>query len=103
MDLLDPDFWLAVAVVAAGIGGLALVLRAVVRGRKEKRRYRELEAEIADIATREQVQLLRHRDLDAFTKRVNEIRARKGQEPVPKAVLAKIQYDLMYVLDESDP
>ncbi len=101
-EITDPDLWKAVAVLAGAIIGIAIVGYAAAKGRAEKKRYKELEAEIADIVSREEIQLLRHRDLDAFTQRVNEIRAKKGQEPVPKEFLAKIQYNLMYALDESD-
>jgi hypothetical protein len=98
----DPDMWRTVAVLAGGVIGIAIVGYAAAKGRAEKKRYKELEAEVDDIISREEIQLLRHRDLDAFTQKVNEIRAKKGQEAVPKEFLAKIQYNLMYALDESD-
>jgi len=101
-DYTDPDLWKTVAVFAGGIIGIAILGYVAAKGRAERKRYKELEAEIVDIVSREEIQLLRHRDLDGFTQRVNEIRAKKGQEPVPKEFLAKIQYNLMYALDESD-
>ena len=89
-DLTDMDTWMAVAVLV-GVVVIAVVAGyAAAKGMRERRRRRELEAELADIVRREEIQLLRHRDLDGFAKRVNEIRARKGQEPVPKEFLAKI-------------
>ena len=102
MDLLDPNFWIAVAILAVAIAGVAVVLWAVVKGQRDRKRTQELEDELEDILGREEIQLLRHRDLDAFAARVNEIRAAKGQEPVPKEFLEKIRYNLMYALDESD-
>ena len=102
MDLTDPELWLAIAVVMMLIIGLIFVVVIAVRGMRERRRYMELEAELADILGREEVQRLRHRDLDTFAAKVNEIRRQKGQEPVAKEFLAKIQYNLMYALDESD-
>jgi len=102
MDLTDPDFWIAIAIVAVAIAGLAVIASAALKGHREKQRYEELEAELQDILSREEIQLLRHRDLDAFAARVNQIRAAKGQEPVPKEFLEKIRYNLMYALDESD-
>lgn len=102
MDLTDADLWIAIAIVAVAIAGLAVIASAALKGRREKQRYEELEAELQDILSREEIQLLRHRDLDAFAARVNEIRAAKGQEPVPKEFLEKIRYNLMYALDESD-
>ena len=77
-DMADPDTWLALAVVVVFIGGLALVAYSAVKGTRERKRAKELEAELADILSREEIQLLRHRDLERFAKRVNEIRAKKG-------------------------
>jgi hypothetical protein len=102
VDLLDPDFWITIAMIAVAIAGLAVVAWAAVKGRRDRKRAQELEEELADILSREEIQLLRHRDLDAFSAKVNEIRAAKGQEPVPKEFLEKIRYNLMYALDESD-
>jgi uncharacterized protein HemX len=102
VDLLDPDFWIAIAIVAVAIAGLSVVAWAAARGHRDRKRTRELEEELEDILSREEIQLLRHRDLDAFAKRVNEIRRSKGQEPVPKEFLEKIRFNLMYALDESD-
>ncbi|UCC93365.1 MAG: hypothetical protein JSW25_01465 [Thermoplasmata archaeon] len=79
-----------------------MIVWAVVKGQRESKRAQELEEELEDILSREEIQLLRHRDLDAFAEKVNEIRRAKGQEPVPKEFLEKIRYNLMYALDESD-
>ena len=81
---------------------MAVVAWAAVKGGKDRKRSRELEEELADVLSREEIQLLRHRDLDAFADKVNSIRRAKGQEPVPKEFLEKIRYNLMYALDESD-
>ncbi len=102
VDMADADTWLGLAVVVVIIAGLSLIVYSAVKGARERKRAKELEAELADILSREEIQLLRHRDLDGFAKRVNEIRAKKGQEPVPTEFLGKIQYNLMYALDESD-
>jgi hypothetical protein len=99
---MDPDTWIAVAVIAVAVAGIAVVAWATVKGGRDRKRTRELEEELEDILSREEIQLLRHRDLDAFAAKVNEIRAAKGQEPVPKEFLEKIRYNLMYALDESD-
>jgi hypothetical protein len=48
----------------------------------------------------ERIARLRHRDLEAFAKELNIIRAKKGKRGIPKATLAKIQYNLMYSIDE---
>lgn len=102
VDLLDPVFWLALGALIAIFVALAAIGLAAVRGWRERKLRAELEAQLLDIEDREEVQRLRHRDFDAFCARVNEIRARKGQKPVEREFLAKIQYNLMYALDESD-
>jgi hypothetical protein len=93
---------MAIGILAVAIGGMAAVAWVAMKGNREKRQYEDLEAELEDIIAREEIQLLRHRDLDEFSQKVNEIRRAKGQEPVPKEFLEKIRYNLMYALDESD-
>ena len=102
VDLLDPGFWLAVGALVAGLVALALLSWAAWRVAKDMSRRKALERELEDILSREDMQRLRHRDFDAFCAKVNEVRVAKGQAPVEKAFLAKIQYNLMYALDESD-
>jgi len=102
VDLLDPVFWLAIGALIAIFVALAAIGLAAVRGWRERKLSAELTAQLMDIEDREEVQRLRHRDFDAFCARVNEIRAKKGQKPVEREFLAKIQYNLMYALDESD-
>lgn len=101
-DFSDPMTWVAVVILAALCVGLGIIAWVAFRGWKERSQRIKLEEEIKDILGREEIQLLRHRDFDGFCKRVNEIRAQKGQTSVDKAFLAKIQYNLMYALDESD-
>ncbi len=88
--------------MAVAVAGLSVLAWALVKGYREQKRAEELEEELEEILSREEIQLLRHRDLDAFADRVNEIRRAKGQDPVPKEFLEKIRYNLMYALDESD-
>jgi Tfp pilus assembly protein PilE len=102
VDMTDPMFWLGLVVLATLIAGLGAIGWSGYKGYVERKRRMALEAEVADILSREEIQLLRHRDFEAFVKRVNEIRAKKGQAPVESEFLAKIQYNLMYALDESD-
>ena len=102
VDVLDPDFLLAVAAFGVGMAGIAAIAIVAFRGYKEAKDRQRLEKELDDILAREEIQLLRHRDFDAFVAKVNEIRAKKGQTPVERDFLIKIQYNLMYALDESD-
>ena len=102
VDVTDPDFLLAVAAFAVGIAGIAALAMVVYRGLRENKDRQRLESELDEILSREEIQLLRHRDFDAFVAKVNEVRARKGQSAVEREFLIKIQYNLMYALDESD-
>lgn len=102
VELTDTELWLWLAVVVIGVAGLATVAWAAFRGLRERRQRTELEAELEDIVGREEIQVLRHRDFDAFVRKVNEIRASKGLQAVEADRLRAIQYNLMYALDESD-
>jgi hypothetical protein len=82
--------------------GVGIIAWITFKGWKDRSHRLKLEAEIKEILGREEIQLLRHRDFEGFCKKVNKIRARKGQTPVDAEFLAKIQYNLMYALDESD-
>jgi hypothetical protein len=63
-------------------------------------RYRRARARVERLRHMELIARLRHRDLDAFAKELNIIRAKKGKKGIPKATLARIQYNLMYAIDE---
>lgn len=63
-------------------------------------RYRRAKARVERLQHMEKLARLRHRDLDAFAKELNIIRAKKGKRGIPKATLVKIQYNLMYSIDE---
>jgi hypothetical protein len=94
--------WVAIGVLVTLAIGLAILGWTAVKGFSERKKRLELEREIVDILGREEIQLLRHRDFDGFCAKVNKIREEKGQAPVDNEFLAKIQYNLMYALDESD-
>ena len=101
-DFGDPWTYVAIVIIIAFAIGMAMLGLSVLKGYKETKRRNEIEAELADILKREELQLLRHRDFDGFVQRVNEMRAEKGQSPIEREFLEKIQYNLMYALDESD-
>lgn len=50
--------------------------------------------------TKERLARLRHRDFKAFCLEVNNLRAAKKQKPIPVEILKKVQYNLMYSIDE---
>jgi hypothetical protein len=62
--------------------------------------YQRALAKVDKIRHMEKIARLRHRDLEAFAKELNIIRAKKGKKGIPKATLARIQYNLMYSIDE---
>jgi hypothetical protein len=49
---------------------------------------------------KERLARLRHRDFKAFCIEVNNMRADKRQKPIPVEILKKVQYNLMYSIDE---
>jgi hypothetical protein len=101
-DFGDSWTYVAIGVLIAFAIGMAMLGLSAFKGYKEMKKRTAIEAELDDILRREELQLLRHRDFDGFVKRVNEMRAEKGQSPIEREFLEKIQYNLMYALDESD-
>ena len=49
---------------------------------------------------REWLARLRHRDFDAFCIEVNNQRAERHETPIPTELLKKVQYNLMYTIEE---
>jgi hypothetical protein len=52
------------------------------------------------ILRKEHLARLRHRDFDAFCTEINNMRARRNEKPIPLDLLRKVQYNLMYTIDE---
>jgi len=65
------------------------------------RRLRDAKQRIDDIRHLEYLARLRHRDLDAFAKELNILRAKKGKRGIPTATLEKIQFNLTYSIEEN--
>ena len=63
-------------------------------------RLREARARMEKVRHLENLARLRHRNLDAFAKELNILRAKKGKRGVPSATLEKIQFDLTYSIEE---
>jgi len=64
------------------------------------RRLKTARERLDTIRHMENLARLRHRNLDAFAKELNILRAKKGKRGVPTATLEKIQFNLMYSIDE---
>ena len=52
------------------------------------------------ILRKEHLARLRHRDFDAFCTEVNNMRAQRNEKAIPLDLLRKVQYNLMYTIDE---
>ena len=88
-----------IAVVLFVVFIITLIITAVIYFSASSR-YRRALARVEKVRHMEKIARLRHRDLEAFAKELNIIRAKKGKKGIPKATLARIQYNLMYSIDE---
>jgi hypothetical protein len=79
---------------------LAVIIYVGVVVGKISKAERAARARLEDQQYKEHISRLRHRDLEAFQKELNIMRAKKGQRGLPKETLKKIQYNLMYSIDE---
>lgn len=52
------------------------------------------------IERKERLARLRHRDFSAFCLEVNNMRAQRKEKPIPVELLRKVQFNLMYTIDE---
>jgi len=52
------------------------------------------------IGRKERLARLRHRDFAAFCVEVNNMRAQRKEKPIPVELLKKVQFNLMYTIDE---
>ncbi len=97
MDIQSLKLYLLIAALALGLICAAL---AYVRKSRLDREIIELEIELQKLLKKERLDRMRHEDFDKFCDEVNAMRAKNGREPIPKAFLKKVQYNLMYSLDE---
>jgi hypothetical protein len=85
------------AVVSAGLACLCYVAFCAYRnGRNLSRTW----GRHKKIQRKEWLARLRHRDFDAFCIEVNNQRAERNEKPIPTELLKKVQYNLMYTIDE---
>lgn len=86
--------WTAVII---GLACLAYV------GYCSRRNSRALAAALArheKLGRKEHLARLRHRDFAAFCVEVNNMRAQRNEKPIPVELLRKVQFNLMYTIDE---
>ena len=96
---MDPKVVAIVALIMFLIFIVVLVYTAISYASASSS-YKKAKAKVERIRQMERLARLRHRDLDAFAKELNILRAKKGKRGIPKATLAKVQYNLMYSIDE---
>ena len=85
------------AFVAIGVACLAYV------GYCASRNGRALAAarsRLEKMGRKERLARLRHRDFAAFCLEVNNMRAQRKEKPIPVELLRKVQFNLMYTIDE---
>jgi hypothetical protein len=97
MDLASLKIYILIAILAFGIIGAAVVY--IKRSRLD-REIIELEIELKKLLKKERLDRLRHADFEKFCEEVNAIRQKNGREPIPQAYLKKVQYNLMYSIDD---
>jgi len=100
MDTATRDMLVLIAgwaAVAAGLACLGYVAYASWRtGRLLSRAW----GRHKKLLRKEWLARLRHRDFDAFCMEVNNQRAERNEKPIPVELLKKVQYNLMYTIDE---
>ena len=100
MDAATRDVLVLVAgwaVVSAGLVCLGYVAYAAWRtGRLLSGAW----ARHKKLLRKEWLARLRHRDFEAFCLEVNNQRAERNEKPIPVELLKKVQYNLMYTIDE---
>jgi len=100
MDAATQDLLVLVlgwAVVFAGLTCLGYIVYAAWRtGRLLNGAW----ARHKRLQRKEWLARLRHRDFDAFCIEVNNQRAERNEKPIPAELLKKVQYNLMYTIDE---
>jgi len=85
------------AIVLIGVSCLCYVGYCSVRNGRSLQRVR---AAHDRLLRKERLARLRHRDFNAFCIEVNNMRAERREKPIPVELLRKVQYNLMYTIDE---
>ena len=91
---------IAIVVIVMFILFLAVLGYTIAMYAGASKRLRDARGRMDHIRHMEHLSRLRHRSLEAFAKELNILRAKKGKRGIPTATLEKIQYNLMYSIDE---
>jgi hypothetical protein len=101
-EMDDATFNLIMSILtwAAIFIGLGCIGYVAYSGSKTGKQLATLRAGYEKAVKKERLARLRHRDFKAFCLEVNNLRAARGQKPIPADLLKKVQYNLMYSIDE---
>jgi hypothetical protein len=100
MDAATQDMLMLVAGWAVVLAGLACAGYVAYAAWRNGRHLSGAWARHKKLLRKEWLARLRHRDLDAFCIEVNNQRAERNEKPIPPELLKKVQYNLMYTIDE---
>lgn len=90
-----------VLVLSLLLAGLAGAVWSIYRFAREHRLSQRYAGEFRKLCTRERLDRLRHQNFDLFVQELNSIRSKRGLPPIPKETLRKVQFNLMFSLDEA--
>ncbi|MEW5761110.1 MAG: hypothetical protein AB1779_10145 [Candidatus Thermoplasmatota archaeon] len=82
------------------IFGLVIIFYVQKKGNEVENEYLAMKNKFESLIRNERIAYLRHADFDKFCEEINAIRRQKGQSPIPTEFLKKVQYNLMYALEE---
>jgi len=100
MDAATQDMLVLVAGWAVVLAGLACLCYLAYAAWRNGRNLSRAWARHKKLLRKEWLARLRHRDFDAFCIEVNNQRAERKEKPIPPELLKKVQYNLMYTIDE---
>ena len=83
------------------IAGVFIIILVSLKIRELNKAIAEREARLERIRKIQYLDRLRRTDFDAFVEEINKERAKKKLDPISKEVLRKIQYNLMYTIDDA--
>jgi len=80
--------------------GVACLVYIAYCGRRNGRALAAARARHDKLGRKERLARLRHRDFPAFCLEVNNLRAQRNEKPIPVELLRRVQFNLMYTIDE---
>lgn len=100
--MVDVAVLTGIAVLVVVMLILVVIIAAGAMAASNGSKAKKAEANISKVSEQENLARLRHRDLDVWAKEVNIIRAKRGLRGIPRDVLARVQFNLKYSIDDSN-